>query len=76
MSRLEDLISSIEDMSTEELLALTRSIRADRRITKASPRSPKASGVKVKKASDKLTQMLQSMSPAQREELLKQMQGK
>jgi hypothetical protein len=65
MSRLDDLQKTVEQMTTEELLELTRKIRADRRVSKRVKRTTtKASRAK---AADSLKELLKGKS---REEIL------
>lgn len=70
--KLDDLQKPLADMSTEELRQLMLAIRKDRRVSKAAAK-PKARREKAKKA-DTLQALLASLTPEEREALLKQIE--
>lgn len=72
-SRLDKLIHDVEQMSTEELLELTRAIRADRRISKRVVRHTTATS--RAKTKDSIKGMIAELDPEARKALLEQLKG-
>lgn len=66
MSRLDDLMPDITEMSEDELIAFIREVRKDRRITKTPTKVRRSQG----KVKDKLQALLADMTPEQRKEIL------
>ena len=67
-TRLSELIKTVQEMDQDELLALVREVRSDRRVSKKIQRTTtKASRVKSK---DKLRDALKAMSPEERKAFL------
>ena len=72
-SRLDQLVKDVEQMSTEELLELTRAIRADRRVSKRIVRhTSKTSRVKAKES---IKDLLGGMSAEDRKALMESLKG-
>ena len=69
MSKLDLLAPDLSRMSDEELRALVRTIRDDRKVSKR-PQRTQTKGTRIKKA-DAAKAMLAGLSPADRAELLK-----
>lgn len=69
MSRLDDLIRDVTQMSDEELLQLTKSIRADRRVSKRVQRTQSVR--KQTATKDRVASILDKMSPEERAALLR-----
>jgi len=70
-SRLERLRKSILTMTDEEKMDMIRSVRQDRRMSKA----PVVREKKVKKDTDKMVVLMDAMSPEQRAALLASLLG-
>lgn len=74
MPRLEDLMKDISSMSSEELTAFVRGLRADRKISrKIERKTTKTSRVKQ---ADKLKALLDSMPKEELARLLKEKASK
>ena len=72
-SRLDKLVKDVEQMSTEELLELTRAIRADRRVSKRIVRH--TTKTSRDKASTSIKDLLAGLDPEVRKALLEQLKG-
>lgn len=75
MPRLDDLRKSVTKMSTEELRTFFTDIRTDRKIRKEPVVVKKAKVAKVTKTKDNLSKMMAGLTPAQKAELIKQLEG-
>lgn len=74
MSRIEDLEKTVDKMSLDELLTLVQDIRRDRMTSKRiQATSSKTSRVKKQ---DKARDLLNALTPEQREQLLMALAGK
>jgi len=73
MSRLDSIRKNLLNMDPEELREHVRQIRRDRRITKEKPAAKVAKRVTGAKAKDALTKLMDSLTPEQREKILREL---
>jgi Spy/CpxP family protein refolding chaperone len=71
--KLEDLTTSLESKTPEEILDLIRGIRNDRKVSKRAEK-PLTKEKKAKEKSNVLEKLFNSLTPDQRAKLLEQMQ--
>lgn len=67
MSKIDELVTSVENMTDEQLLELVRGVRSQRRIRKPK-KAPTAASKEKKK--DTLRALLGGLSPEERKEML------
>lgn len=75
MPRLEDLRKNLHKMSEDELREKVREIRKDRRITKQNPKAKVAKVKRETKAVATAASLMASLSPEDRAELMKSLEG-